>query len=64
MNLVKSRNEMLDRFIAGEQPRTCILTDYRKNRDSEYWRMSLSVEELCEYILYLEGQLKINIEKG
>jgi len=56
--LVASRDKMLERFIQGEKPLTVILVDYRENRNSEEWRMSVSVEEVCEYVLYLEGQLK------
>jgi hypothetical protein len=54
--LVASRDKMLERFIQGEKPLTVILVDYRKNRNSEEWRISVSVEELCEYILYLESE--------
>ena len=56
--LVASRDKMLERFTRGEKPLTVILVDYRENRNSEEWRMSVSVEELCEYILYLESELK------
>ena len=56
--LVASRDKMLERFIQGEKPLTVILVDYRENRNSEEWRMSVSVEELCEYILYLENELE------
>lgn len=56
--LVASRDKMLERFTQGEKPLTVILVDYRENRNSEEWRMSVSVEELCEYILYLESELK------
>ena len=56
--LVASRDKMLERFIQGEKPLTVILVDYRENRNSEEWRMSVSVEELCEYVLYLESCLE------
>lgn len=56
--LVASRDKMLERFIQGEKPLTVILVDYRENRNSEEWRMSVSVEELCEYVLYLENCLE------
>jgi hypothetical protein len=57
MNLVKSRNRMLDRFVDGYKPEG-LLQEYRTHRNSEHWRRTLAVEELCEYILYLEYQLE------
>jgi len=30
------------------------LDEYRKNRDNPSWRSSRMMEQLCEYILYLE----------
>ena len=56
MNLVKSRLGMRYAFGKGEKPGG-LLEDYRENRMSEDWRTSFAVEELCEYILYLEEQL-------
>lgn len=61
MNLVKSRDAMLNDYLNGERPYG-VLEDYRRNRFSEDWRVSESVEELCEYILYLEWALEN--EKG
>lgn len=57
MNLVKTRNDMLGDFLKGERPYG-VLEDYRKYRNSEEWRTGLMVEELCEYILYLESKLE------
>lgn len=57
MNLVQDRNDMLEHFLKGGKPHG-ILDDYRESRDSEYWRTSRVVEELCEYILYLERRLE------
>lgn len=34
-----------------------ILNDYRKNRDSNQFRMNSSIERLCEYVLFLEGKI-------
>lgn len=57
MNLVKSRDAMLNDYLNGDRPYG-VLEDYRRNRFSEDWRVSESVEELCEYILYLEQALE------
>lgn len=57
MNLVKSRDAMLNDYLNGEKPYG-VLEDYRRNRFSEDWRTSKAVEELCEYILYLEWALE------
>lgn len=59
MNLVKSRNKMLDKFVEGYVPKG-VLDEYRIHRNSESWRRTIIVEELCEYILYLEDQLQKN----
>ena len=56
MNLVKTRYEMLEVFRKGHKPHD-VLEDYREYRNSEDWRVSESVEELCEYILYLESKI-------
>lgn len=63
MNLVKSRDAMLNDYLNGNRPYG-ILEDYRRNRFSEDWRVSESVEELCEYILYLEWALESEQYKG
>ncbi len=34
---------------------------YRLNRDSELWRATRQIEQLCEYILFLEDLL---LEEG
>lgn len=57
VNLVKQRGKWLSHFRSGGFPSSQVLQDYRHNRDSESWRVSASVEELCEYILYLEEQV-------
>lgn len=63
MNLVKSRDSMLNDYLNGERPYG-VLEDYRRNRFSEDWRTSKAVEELCEYILYLEWELDQEKLKG
>jgi len=52
MRLVQSRKEFWEQYQNGKEPP--VLTDYRKHRDSEYWRVSRTVEQLCEIILRLE----------
>lgn len=56
MNLVKSRDEIRALIEANNSLDNPILNAYKLNRDSEMWRVSKVVEELCEYILYLEGK--------
>ncbi len=63
MNLVKSRDAMLNDYLNGEKPYG-VLEDYRRNRNSEEWRASKAAEELCEYILYLEWSLESKQYKG
>ena len=55
--LVQDRNDTLEYFLKGGKPHG-LLEDYRENRNSESWRVSRQVEELCEYILYLERKLE------
>lgn len=57
MNLVKSRDRMLNDYLNGEKPYG-VLEDYRKYRNSEDWRTSECVEEICEYVLFLEKRLE------
>lgn len=56
MNLVKSRDEIRALIEANNSLDNPVLNAYKLNRDSEMWRVSKVVEELCEYILYLEGK--------
>jgi hypothetical protein len=64
MNLVKQRDEWKAKFENGEDYDSKILTDYVKYRNTEDWRSSKLMEEMCEYILFLENRLnhKINEE--
>lgn len=57
MKLVQGRNDMLEHFLKGGKPHG-LLEDYRENRNSESWRVSRQVEELMEYILFLEKRLE------
>jgi len=59
MTLVEERNQMRSVIQAGMID-NIILSDYRKNRESNLWRLSRNVEYLCEYILHLEEQLGYN----
>ena len=56
MNLVKSRDEIRALIEANNSLDNPVLNAYKLNRDSEMWRVSKVIEELCEYILYLEGK--------
>lgn len=53
MNLKDERDQWLEEYKAGKCPE--ILDIYKIERDSELWRSGSIVEELCEYILYLES---------
>lgn len=53
--LVKQRLKWLAKYKEGLKPSSSILEDYRKHRLSESWRTSRVMEELCEYIIYLES---------
>jgi hypothetical protein len=48
---------MLEYFLKGGKPHG-LLEDYRENRNSESWRVSRQVEELMEFILFLEKRLE------
>jgi len=43
-------------FEQGTRPSYLLM--YEKERESEYWRDASSLEQLAEYALWLEGQLK------
>lgn len=60
--VVNSRNQWRDEMklndgVIGNH----ILNKYRKERDSNQMRMSSPVEQLCEYILYLEEKARLNV---
>ena len=46
--LVNERNGWRKEFQDGEK-KCVILEEYRKNRNSESWRLTRAVEELAEY---------------
>lgn len=60
--LVNQRNEWKKSFNKGDFTDLNVwcpmLESYRQNRNTNSWRMSTQVEIACEYVLYLEGQLK------
>jgi hypothetical protein len=56
--LREQRNRWRKRFEHGDTPIALFLSDYRKNRDREDWRMSTQTEEVCEYVLWLESKLE------
>ena len=58
MNLIEDRNSIRASIEALGYLDYPILNDYKANRNSELWRVSRAVEELCEYILYLEDKTK------
>lgn len=60
MNLKKSRDKWRDNFLAGNKLDNRFMRDYRRYRDSEEWRSTRLMEEMAEYILFLE---KINENK-
>lgn len=41
-----------------------VLEDYRRYRNSENWRVSRTVEELCEYILFLESLVDFDFDNA
>lgn len=57
MNLVRQRDQWKQGFRDGQEPFFPAFHDYKKNRNSEYFRLSASVEEFFEYVLYLEEKL-------
>lgn len=57
MNLVKQRDQWKQGFTNGEKPSFPAFDDYKKNRDSEYFRLNASIEQFFEYVLFLEERL-------
>lgn len=57
MNLVKQRDQWKQGFRNGEKPFFPAFDDYKKNRDSEYFRLNASIEQFFEYVLFLEERL-------
>jgi hypothetical protein len=55
--LVEERNKWRKEFLESKRV-PWLLEEYKKNRDTELWRSTRVVEELCEYILHLESCVK------
>jgi hypothetical protein len=55
--LVNERNQWRKEFLASKRI-PWLLEEYKKNRDSELWRSTRVVEELCEYVFHLESCVK------
>lgn len=55
--LLEERKQWRRAFEQGDKPTSPLLTDYRKGRNRESFRLSRVVEEICEYVLYLEDRL-------
>ncbi len=47
----------------GCRPDIPWLTQYEHIRENPYMRMTLAMEEMCEYILYLEDKIDEQIER-
>lgn len=54
VGLVKSRDAWAKKFENGEGLTSPLLERYRKERGSEHWRSTKILEEILEYVLYLE----------
>lgn len=58
--VVPARNKWRDQIEMNKTLVGCPTLDrYRENRNSNGFRMGREVEQLCEYILYLEGQKNV-----
>jgi hypothetical protein len=55
MNLTEERNHWRKQMESGNFLDPHYLAEYRINRDSDLWRSTRAVEQLCEYILWLES---------
>ena len=57
--LVEQRNLWRDEFIRHKLLDNSWLNTYISNRESNLWRCSKHMEEMCEYILFLESELGV-----
>lgn len=58
--VVPARNKWRDQIILNDDLIGCPTLDkYRVNRDSNGMRLPRELEQLCEYILYLEGKTRV-----
>ncbi len=55
MNLIEERNHWREQMKSNTFVDPYYLAEYRNNRESELWRSTRAVEQLCEYILHLES---------
>ena len=55
--LVSQRLINRSRYVAGEKPSFPAYHDYKSHRLSEAFRLSESMEDFLEYVLYLEGRV-------
>lgn len=62
MNLKNQRDAWKKNFENGEDYDSHLMNDYVKYRDTEDWRSTMLIEEMCEYILYLENRLNFRGE--
>jgi len=58
MSLVKQRIKWGYEYHFGKEPWFSAFLDYKKNRDSELFRLNSSIEEFFEYVISLEEKLK------
>lgn len=56
--LISERNQWKKQLEQGSFEEPYLLTLYRQNRNNELWRSTRIMEQLCEYILFLESRLK------
>lgn len=58
--VVPARNKWRDQIQLNDDLIGCpTLDNYRTNRDSNGMRLPRELEQLCEYILYLEGKTRV-----
>ena len=57
-NLAEERNSWREQLEEGESLHIPVLDAYKDNRNSESWRTSSQIEKLCEYVMFLEDELK------
>ena len=57
-NLAEERNSWREQLEEGESLHIPVLDAYKDNRNSESWRVSSQIEKLCEYVMFLEDELK------
>ena len=58
MSLVKQRIKWEYEYHFGKEPWFPAFLDYKKNRNSESFRLNAAMEEFFEYVISLEEKLK------